>query len=339
MRCVLAMLTGDREEHNLDELEALARTMSYDIVGSIVQRRPPRPKYLMGSGKVGDLKELTEEKNAELVIFENQLTSRQILSLEEFLDVNVIDKFDLILNVFDHHALSREAKLQVELVRLKRNIPFVKTLLGRRVRAEHPGYGSAGEFIVHSTLTNMRRRIARIEHKLATESARKDALRERRRRLGKIVSLAGYTNSGKTTLFNRLTGQNKAVKDEFFTTLRTKTSRRGNVLINDTIGFINDLPPDLISAFRATLADIRESDLILLVNDLSDPTPQIQRKLEACKHTLLEIGAVAPIVYVFNKIDLTDLDDVRDIVREESFLISAKYGAGVKALVDRIENI
>ena len=267
------------------------------------------------------------------------------------MDVDVIDKFDLILNVFEAHAVSRDAKLQIELARLSRNIPYVKTLLGRRVRAEHPGYGGAGEFIVHSSLTGIRKRISKINSELTKLEAQKEIMREKRKEIAKIVSLAGYTNSGKTTLLNSLTGEELLVKDELFTTLHTKTSRMKwngeKILISDTIGFIRKLPHVLISAFRATLSDIRYSDLILLVTDFSNPLKEIVQKLKVCQATLKEINAEdVPLIHVFNKVDRLNVEEIEfklkalEAIVQDPILISAKYGLNLNELKNKvIENL
>lgn len=352
MRCLIALLKINPHDHyeylmQLEELEALANTIGYEVADRIVQTHQPRPKYLIGAGKVKEIKNLIQTKGIDLVIFDNFLTSRQVFELEEAWDIDVIDKFDLILNVFEAHATSREAKLQIELARLNRNVPFVKTLLGRRVRAEHPGYGGAGEFIVHSSLTGIRQRISKVSSELDRHEAQKEILRAKRKEVAKIVSLAGYTNSGKSTLLNTLTGEEQLARDELFTTLQTKTSRikwnGEKILINDTIGFIRKLPHALVSAFRATLSDIRESDLILLVTDFSNPLKEILQKLKVSRATLKEINAESvPLIHVFNKIDRLSTEEIQfklgelESTVQNPVLISAKYGLNLDELKKKI---
>lgn len=353
-RALLVMLKTNFHDHvdyklRLDELESLARTAGYEVIGRILQTGKPRPKYLIGSGKAREIKEIIERERVDLVIFENSLKTSQAVALEELWGVPVIDRFDLILNVFEKHARTREAKLQIELVRLRKKLPYLKMMLGRKVREEHPGFGGMGEFIVHSTITSIKKRIARIEEQLRSLELKRDIVREKRKEIGKIVSLAGYTNSGKSTLMKRLTGEDVICKNELFTTLTTRTAslkydhNESKVLINDTIGFIRNLPHELVYAFRATLSDIRNSDLILLVLDVSDPLIEIKNKLETCLNTLESIGAGdVPILGVANKIDLVGRLELRmklnflDGFDLEFVPVSAKRGWNLDLLKRRI---
>lgn len=342
MRAVVVMLREGEYEEEEAEVLSLATTAEYEVLKVFVQTTKPRARYLVGTGKVEEIKSFVKGNGAELVIFENFLRSRQIMSLEEALGVPVIDRFDLILNVFEKHAQSREAMLQIELARLTKRIPYIKMYLSRRVREEHPGFGGSGEFIIHSTLGAINKRIKNIEKKLERFQERAGAQRERRRRAGKIVSLAGYTNAGKTTLLNALTGAEKEVRDELFTTLRTKTSAivmgDQKVFVNDTVGFIRDLPHELIYAFRATLSDIRGSDLVLVVLDASDTEEEFARKREVCENTLVEIGADrVPVLYVLNKIDVVAKRPGKS--PRDSIRVSAKYGKGIEGLKEKIASL
>jgi GTP-binding protein HflX len=307
MQAVLVYLGEETEK--LDETVALARTLDYQITEKLVQKKEKKSsKYLIGSGKLEELKNFIANNEIELVIFENLLKSSQVLALEDYLKVPVIDRFDLILNVFEVRARNKEAKLQIELARLKRKLPYIKTFLGRKVKEEHPGFGGSGEFIVRNTITGIRRRIRKIENELINFESHVIEQTERRKELGKIISLAGYTNVGKTALLNALTNANMLVKDELFTTLSTKTSclMQGyeKIFVNDTIGFLNDLPHELIYAFRATLGSIKNSDLILLLLDASESLEEFIKKKEICEQILRGIGASRiPIIYVLNKID------------------------------------
>jgi len=333
------MLREDEYEARRAEVLSLAYNGGYEVSEVFVQDARPRARYLIGSGKVDEIRKFIEENGTELVIFENFLSSRQIVSLEEAFGVPVMDRFDLILNVFERHARSKEAMLQIELARLKKRIPYIKMYLNRRVREDHPGFGGSGEFIIHSTLGAINKRVKSIEQKLESFQERIDSQRERRRKAGRIVSLVGYTNAGKTTLLNALTGSEKEVRDELFTTLGTKTSTAfiggRKVLVNDTVGFIRNLPHELIYAFRATLSDIRGSDLVLLVLDASDAEAEFARKREVCENTLVEIGADnIPMLYVLNKVDLGK-GRIEELNRE-SVHVSARYGDGMEGLKERI---
>jgi GTP-binding protein HflX len=295
MKAIIVILYEDEEKERLNEIRLLCNTIGYDVTRIFSQKGRPNRKYLVREGKVEEIKDSIHGTDVEIVIFENFLTSRQVLSLEDEFGVPVIDRFDLILNVFERHARSKEAKLQIELARLKRKLPYIKMFLSRKVKAEHPGFGGSGEFIVHSTLTTLHRRIKSLEKSLEKFENRADLQRRRRKSVGKVVSLAGYTNVGKTSLLFALTGVKKASKNELFTTLRTKTSSfkidGQKVMLSDTIGFIRNLPHQLIYAFKSTLGDISNSDLVLIVHDSSLDEKEFLRRKEICENTLSQIGA------------------------------------------------
>ncbi len=341
MNSVIVTLGDEDFAEREGEIKSLAKTAGYSVLKIFSQSTKPRPRFLVGSGKVEEIKEYIEDNSVDLVIFKNLLSSRQIMTLEGVFGVPVIDKFDLILNVFEKHAQTKEAKLQIELVRLKRKVPYIKMFMTKKIKEEHPGFGGSGEFIIHSTISAIHQRIKKIEERLESFQSRIDMQRKRRRKKGKIVSLVGYTNAGKTTLLNALTHTNKTARDELFTTLSTKTSSLfladSTVFINDTIGFIRDLPHELIYAFRATLSDIRDSDLILMMLDVSEPLDKFLKKKDICENTLVEIGADAiPVLYVLNKNDKGhNLKD--DLISEEHIFLSAKYGDGLNLIRDTLE--
>ena len=341
MKTVLVML-GDNAE-NLKETESLAETIGYDVLHRFIQNKTPRIKFLIGSGKVEEIKDFVKEKEVELGVFENLLTASQILALEDELKIPVMDRFDLILNVFEKRARSKEAKMQIELARLKRKKPYIKAVLGRRVKTEHPGYGGSGEFIIHSTMTEINNRIRKIETALKKFEKRVEDQREKRKEKGRIVSLSGYTNVGKTSLMNALTGTEKDAKDELFTTLRTKTaSMEKGIFLNDTIGFIRNLPYDLIYAFKVTLGDIKNSDLILLVLDASEDMETFLEKKRICEDMLKQIKAnTVSTLHVLNKIDKTDADEIsnkREFV-ENPVEVSALFGIGINELKRKIRQV
>ena len=341
MKTVLVML-GENVE-NLNETELLGKTMGYDVLHKFIQNKTPRIKFLIGSGKVEEIKDFVKEKGVELMVFENLLTPSQTLALEDELKIPVMDRFDLILNVFEKRARSKEAKMQIELARLKRKKPYIKAVLGRRVKTEHPGYGGSGEFIIHSTMTEINNRIRKIETALKKFEKRVEDQREKRKEKGRIVSLSGYTNVGKTSLLNALTGTEKDAKDELFTTLRTKTaSMEKGIFLNDTIGFIRNLPYDLIYAFKVTLGDIKNSDLILLVLDASEDMETFLEKKRICEDMLKQIKAnTVSTLHVLNKIDKTDADEIsnkREFV-ENPVEVSALYGIGINELKRKIRQV
>jgi GTP-binding protein HflX len=339
MRAVIAMLRGEEFEERCGETEKLARTAGYDILKTFSQAAKPRARFLLGQGKVREIEEFVQQEGVELVVLENYLTSRQVMSLEGEFRVPVIDKFDLILNVFEKHAQSREAKLQIELARLKRKLPYIKMFMGRRVREDHPGFGSSGEYIINSTIAAIHKRIKKIDDKLEKFDKRVEAQGKRRREKSMVVSLVGYTNVGKTTILNRLTNAEKPVRDELFTTLSPKAASvylgDRKVIINDTLGFIRNLPHELIYAFRATLEEVVNSDLLLLILDVSEPLAEFNRKCEICEKTLVKIGANSvPTIYVLNKADL--IENVRKEKLINGIVLSGKLGQGFEELKAKI---
>ncbi|MBU2560658.1 GTPase HflX [archaeon] len=332
MKSVIVMLKEGEFEERKEEIGMLAKTGGYAVLEHFIQDKRARAKFLVGKGKVEEIHDFIKSHKVGLVIFENYLNSRQIMSLERELRVPVIDKYDLILNVFERHAGSREAQLQIELARLNRNIPYIKMATGIRVRTDHPGFGSSGEYIVRSTIANIHKRIKKIEGELEKYSKRTREQAERRRKKGKIVSIVGYTNVGKTTILNALTGAGKRERDELFTTLKSKTAALSEgIFLMDTIGFIRNLPHELVYAFRATLEEIKNSDLILIVMDASDSDEEFQRKKDICEITLAKIEALdVPVMYVLNKIDIGKSKE------GEYVPISAKHGTGIEELKQEI---
>ncbi|MFQ5800660.1 MAG: GTPase HflX [Candidatus Hydrothermarchaeales archaeon] len=338
MKAAVVMLFGEEADERLSEIKSLCKTAGYDVADIFTQKGGASRRYLIRKGKVREIKDFIRANEIQLVVFENFLTSGQVLALEDELKVPVIDRFDLILNVFELHAASKEAKLQIELARLKRKMPYIKMYLSRKVKTEHPGFGGSGEFIIHSTITTIHKRIKSIEESLERFENRTALQRGRRKKVGKVVSLAGYTNVGKTSLLYALTGVKKPVKDELFTTLRTKTAsltyNGSKFLINDTIGFIRNLPYQLIYAFNATLMDIASSDLILIIHDSSLEPEELLRRKEICEDILTNIGAdKAKWLDVENKIDLGKR------VLDDAIGVSAVTGEGLEGLKQKIHRL
>ena len=285
----------------MDEKEALATTAGYSVREIMITT--PK-KYPLGRGK---LEELSRETVDTLIIL-TLLTPDQKFKMHEKTGKDIIDFYDLVLRVFEQHAQSREAKIQIELARIQKEQPRITKELNLRVKKEHPGYSGGGEYVLHSHLTNLKNRISRLERELMLYEKRKEKERTRRKN---VISLAGYTNSGKSTIFNRLTKSSQRSGKEPFTTLQTKSrflyADGKRVVLNDTIGFISDLPPGLIAPFRATLGDIVHSKFILLVVDVNESVETMIKKMDICSETLRKIGVnrdKTRIITVFNKIDL-----------------------------------
>ncbi|RLF15590.1 MAG: GTPase HflX [Thermoprotei archaeon] len=321
---------------NIGEFKALAEAAGYKVVGILIQKRYPDSRFNIGSGKVKELKELISKLNAEKVIFYNQLSPNQVFNLQEELGVDVIDRFQLILEIFARHAGSKEAKLQIELAKLKYELPRIRELVRRARMKELPGISRGpGGYQVDVYYRAVRRRIAHIMRELEKIRKQKQIQRKARFTLGiPLVVLTGYTNAGKTTLFNRLARESKIVSSAPFSTLSTTTRlinfKGYKFLLSDTIGFIEDLPPLLIEAFYTTLEELIYADLILLVVDISEEIDEIKRKIDASMKILSEIGVLGkPIILVLNKIDKISNGEL--IERVEKVLPNFKYRVAISA--------
>jgi len=274
------------------------------------QLREPDPSFQIGSGKVEELASLVREKQAERVIFDNELKPLQAYNLAKEIGVEAIDRFQLILEIFARRAATTEAKLQIELAKQRYELPRAKEKVKLAKKGEQPGFMGLGAYQVDLYFESVKHQIHRIQAKLKTVGKKRSLHRMRRLELGfSAVSLAGYTNAGKSSLFNALAGETARVGEGLFTTLSTTTravslSNR-KVLLTDTVGFIDRLPLTLIEAFHSTLEETIFSDLILLVVDISEPQEDVERKVNVCLDTIQTIGASGiPIITILNKIDL-----------------------------------
>ena len=332
----------------LDELAELARTAGARIVGRMWQRRNrPVPRTYLGSGKAVELKELCESSGANMVITDTELVPAQVRFLEETLDLRVIDRSELIIDIFATHARTQQARLQVELAQLKYLAPRLKrmwTHLSRITGAGGIGSRGPGEKQIEVDRRIIQRRIRDLTRELAEIAARRDRQVSNRQESFK-VSLVGYTNAGKSTLMRRLTGADVLVEDKLFATLDTRTRRwqldQGlECLLSDTVGFIEKLPHHLVASFHATLAEVREADLLLHVVDAGDP--QAAQRVETVRRVLKEIDAhQIPEVLLLNKCDrLPDRGEASLLLHslDAQLLISARTGEGMEDLADLIQS-
>lgn len=328
----------------LDELRGLATTAGAIVVAGLTQRRESiQPGTYIGKGKLDELKLLVEANDVDVVIFDNDLSPGQIKNLEKALSVKVLDRSELILDIFATRARTTESRLQVELAQLEYSLPRLRRMWSHLGRIEGGiGLRGPGETQLEEDRRLVALRIRDLKTRLAEVQARK--AREVRSRLEEhTVSLVGYTNAGKSTLMNRLTGAGVYVEDKLFSTLDTRTRQWhvkdwGRVLLSDTVGFIRDLPHHLVASFKATLEEARQARLLLHVVDASSPAAEEQ--IKAVKAVLNELGCGdKPTLLVLNKIDrVTDLSHLHVLQKHHprAVAVSAAKGIGIDELSDGV---
>ncbi len=324
----------------LDEIRGLAKTAGLIVVGSMMQKRQrPDIATYIGSGKVDELKALVEAHEADLVVFDNDLGPAQTRNLEEQLGVKVIDRTEVILDIFATRAQTHEAQLQVELAQLQYAMPRLKRMWTHLSRYKGGiGVRGPGEKQLEEDRRLVTHRIQDLKAKLGKVQARKE--REVAARSdAPTVSLVGYTNAGKSTLMNALTNAGVLVEDKLFATLDTRTRKwrfngGGQVLLSDTVGFIRSLPHSLVASFKATLEEASQADLLLHVVDSS--SPEAEKQIHAVKDVLDELGlGEHPTILVLNKADRVPDRSFLDVLRShhhDSVTISAASGDGLDDL-------
>ncbi len=336
-------------EEDLEELERLAATAGMTVVGHVTQRLDaPNPRTFIGAGKAEEVANLAREVAATHVIVDEELTPSQQANLEKLLpSVTVIDRTALILDIFAQHATSREGKLQVELARLEYVLPRLRGMWGH-LQAERLGGGrgtrfGAGESQLEADRRMTRKRIQDLKREL--EGVARDRRTQRHARAASgltRIALVGYTNAGKSTLLNALTGAEVLVADQLFATLDATTRRLelsdGRlVTVTDTVGFINKLPHGLVEAFKSTLDEVREADVQLHVVDASHP--KAREQMAAVREVLAEIGALGrPTIVVYNKCDLLPPDERSRLAaaNPHAVMVSAAHRQGIEDLLARI---
>ncbi len=330
----------------IDELAALATTAGAVVAGRTVQARARVDgTTFVGLGKVSQIKEACEALDVDLVIFDNDLTPAQSRNLEEILEVNVIDRTELILDIFARHARSQQAKTQVELAQLIYMLPRLRRLWDHLSR-QQGGIGTRGpgETQLEIDRRRVRERITHLKRELKRFGRRRDLLRESRNGIP-VVAIVGYTNTGKSTLMNAMTSANTLVENQLFATLDTLTRKlengnRAPILIVDTVGFIRKLPHHLVESFKATLADIADAELWLHVIDASHPG--FAEQMQIADQTLQSIqSADVKTLYVFNKIDAVNSDTLDGLKRRypDAAFISARRLVGIEELMDRVHEL
>jgi GTPase len=348
--------TSAEAEASLKELAALAETAGSQVLDAVIQRRDlPDPATYIGSGKAKELRDIVAETGADTVICDGELTPAQLIHLEDVVKVKVVDRTALILDIFAQHAKSREGKAQVALAQMQYMLPRLRGW-GASLSRQMGGGGSGtaggggiatrgpGETKIELDRRRIREKMAKMRREIAELGKGRDAKRhERKRNAVPSVAIAGYTNAGKSSLLNRLTGAGVLVEDSLFATLdptvrRTETAGGRGYTVADTVGFVRHLPHLLVEAFRSTLEEVVDADLVLHVVDASDADPEGQ--LAAVREVLTEIGAEkVPEIVVFNKADAADPDVLARLRRREphSVVVSARTGAGIEELLAAIE--
>ena len=352
---LVSVRTSRDDEHeceaSLEELGRLLETAGGELIAEVVQvRENPDPRTFIGSGKLAEIRDICESTGAKLVIFDGELSPAQIKNAEDAIgDVTVIDRPMLILDIFALHARTGEGKLQVELAQLRYTIP---RLTGHGTEMSRLGGGigtrGPGETKLESDRRHIKRRIASLEEQIREMEKNRMVQREKRDRSGIFrIAVAGYTNAGKSTLLNRLTGAGILAEDKLFATLDPTTRKftlpsGTDVLLTDTVGFIRNLPTQLIKAFRSTLEEVMYCDAILIVADVSDP--EYGSQLAVTEELINDLGASdKPVIYAFNKCDVrpegfTPPSGMRD---RRGVCISALTGDGMEdlgELLDRTAN-
>ena len=341
-------------ESSLEELRRLAETAGMEVLAEIIQpKETPDPTYFIGRGKLEEAEAIVSELKVEAVIFDNDLTPAQTRNLEKALDIVVVDRTSLILQIFAQRAQTKAAKLQVDLAQLQYALPRLTrmwTHLSRLGTGGGTAGGSAGRAggvvrgpgetqlqidrrLIHSQISRVKKALQKVEkHRRVQRKQRQEMIN---------VSLVGYTNAGKSTLFNALTSEKRLAEDKLFATLDPTTRLldlpdNRHVLLSDTVGFLKKLPHHLVASFKATLEEVAEADLLLHVVDVAHPEAESQ--IDAVDEVLKELDAFErPTLMVFNKVDLLENEEYAQLFRNkypDSLAISAQNGTGLEALKD-----
>ena len=341
-------------ENSLAELKALAETAGSEVLEGLIQRRDkPDPATSIGSGKVIELKQVVMSTGADTVVCDGELSPSQLRQLEDKLKVKVVDRTALILDIFAQHAKSKEGKAQVELAQIAYLLPRLRgwgdslsrQVGGRAAGGAGIGGRGPGETKIETDRRRIRDKMAKLRREIAEMKVSRDTKRQERRRFNiPSVAIAGYTNAGKSSLLNKLTDAGVLVENALFATLdptvrKTQTSDGRIYTLSDTVGFVRHLPHQLIDAFKSTLEEVSESDLIVHVVDGSHPDPFEQ--IKAVRLVIDEIGGKdIPEIIAINKVDIADPNVIMEILRKEpnSYAFSVRTGFGVEGLLHAIES-
>jgi len=345
------LITYDKED-SVKEAKGLCDAAGYQVVHIIKQDYLQKPKYGISGGVLEQLEEISEKLRPDVIIFDEILKPSQNYNLATVLHREVLDREALILEIFDSRASSTESKLQVKLAQLRYEMARAKEKVRLANMGEQPGFMGIGKFEVDVYYNDIKHRMQTVRSKLEKAGKQRELHRQGRKRMGfKTISLAGYTSAGKTTLFNKTTGETRTQSKELFTTLTTTTRRliinQEPFLIADTVGFISKLPAYMIDAFKSTLEELVHTDVIILVIDISDSIFELKKKFSSCMRTLSELGVERDkVVYALNKADLLKKEDVEQKIdvlnlteNKKVISVSAKTGENIKELKELIKEI
>ena len=347
-----AILITYDQEISVNEAKGLCDAAGYRVVHTMTQNFLQKPKYGITGGKLEKLEEIADRLRPDVIIYDEILKPSQNYNLATVLHREVLDREALILEIFESRASSAESKLQVKLAQLRYEMSRAKEKVRLANMGEQPGFMGIGKFEVDVYYNDIKHRMQTIRQKLEKAGKQRELHRQGRKRQGfKTISLAGYTSAGKTTLFNKTTGETRAQSKELFTTLTTTTRRlvidREPYLIADTVGFISKLPAYMIDAFRSTLEELTYTDVVVLVIDISDSVLELRKKFSSCMRTLSELGVEKDkIVYALNKSDLLrdeDIDKKIDILNltenKKLISVSSKTGKNIPELKSMIRGV
>ena len=332
-------------EQAKNEAISLAETAGYSIIRIVTQKQITKSRFGIGRGKAEEVKELVQELKPDVIIFDEMLKPSQMYNLASVCKIEIIDRERLILEIFEQRASTAESRIQIRLAQLRYELTRARDKVRLARAGEQPGFFGLGKYEADVYFLDIRRHISILKKKLEKEGTRRQLHRNQRAKAGlPTVSLAGYTSAGKTTLFNRLTGETKTTGQGLFTTLSTFTRaidlQGDKVLLNDTVGFVSKLPAYMIEAFKSTLDELTYASLVLLVLDISEPVDEIARKYASSLDVIREFQVpTTKIIYVLNKIDMISIEDAFDKAGQLGILdskrvlpVSAKTGYNVDQL-------
>jgi GTP-binding protein HflX len=348
MKATVVLLRTNPHDHYLyksraEELVSISRAIGYDVENMIFQTRKPDPKYLLGKGKIKEISGM-----ADAFIFWNPLTSRQKYDLERALDAKVIDRSELILELFARNAHTPEAKLQIHLAQLRKQFPYERYRALQKLYTEFPGPRAAGEYAYRKKIRQLQSMIRKTSSRLEKIRMQKRLQRVRQAEIGPIITITGFYNAGKSTLFNTLVKGKQEISEYPFTTLASKVARfyHKNLsgLLIDSIGMVQDMEllHEIVASFELTFDDVRTADLVLCLFDCSEEIRVIKRKILEAGKILKRLDASDKTIKVFNKMDKVG-EEQREMMGKEikdGIFISAKSGEGLEELKDAIlENV